>query len=62
MKDGKQQSRRPILGETDGFALSPQNGAAGTASSGFRTWRVMDLRSVHPRVPKEGRTGPSKEG
>jgi hypothetical protein len=38
----RQQSRRPLL-KTDGFALSPQNGAAGTASLGFRTWRVMDL-------------------
>ena len=56
MKDVRNRatkSAKPPAGrtKTDGFALSPQNGAAGTASLGFRTWRVMGSSERSPLRP-----------
>ena len=69
MKDVRNRatkSAKPPAGrtKTDGFALSPQNGAAVSLNG---VVGVSDLAgdgslSVHPRVPKEGRNGPTEEG
>jgi len=66
MKDAGGQTAKPpaVVLKTDGFALSPQNGAAVSLNG---VVGVSDLAgdgslSVHPRVPKEGRNGPTEEG